>query len=305
MTMPMDESPKLELQHIAVDLLRENEWNPNEMDEIAFGRLLSEIMEVGFIDPIQVVPMQDGTYRILGGAHRAKAAKTLGWTTIPCVVLSDAKWDDEDLQKFVTVRLNVLHGNMNPGKFASLYSEMADKYGKDSLQGLFAYTDRDGWDKLVSAISKGLKNALPPDIAKKFDDTKDEIKTVEGLSQTLNHLFTKYGNTLQYNFMVFAFGGKEHLYVAMNKKTKKAMDRVTQYSQEWSKDINEVLADVAEQWAEDADSREKAALDAGQSPDQVVGGSEEAPVVEEENPEDDDDDEYAAEENPGSEEPAE
>jgi uncharacterized ParB-like nuclease family protein len=112
---------ELNVGQIPLEQLRPNPWNPNEMDDAAFNRLAEELQDVGMIDPIQVVPMEDGLYRIIGGEHRYQVARTLGWKTLPCVVLSEARWKDEDLQKLVTVRLNVLRGKINPERMVSPY----------------------------------------------------------------------------------------------------------------------------------------------------------------------------------------
>jgi uncharacterized ParB-like nuclease family protein len=245
--MSEETQPKMEIREIPIEQIKPNPWNPNQMDEHTFDRLTQEIQEVGYIDPIQVVEMDDGTYRIIGGEHRWTAGKVLGWKKIQAVVLSDAKWKDEDLQKFVTVRLNVLHGKTNPDKFIKLYEEMASRYGEEALQGLFAYTDQDAWGKLKKEIGKGIKGSLSPELAKKFDEVIDEVKTVEGLSAVLNHLFTKYGNTLDHSYMVFTYGGKEHCYVVMDKETKRAVDGILSHCQEQSVDINTVIAPALKQ----------------------------------------------------------
>jgi hypothetical protein len=244
-------SPDMRVEKIPLGQLVPNEWNPNAMDPETFNRLTNELSNVGFIDPIQVVPTDDGRYRILGGEHRYQAAKVLGWDELPCVILTEERWQDEDLQKFVTVRLNMLHGKLNPTKMVQLYEEMADKYGEDSLQELFAFTDSDAWEGLLKEMTKGIKQSgLPKDMADKFDEAAKEIKTVEGLSHVLNKLFTDYGDTLKHNFMVFTFGGKEHLFIAMSKKMKKTMDRVKKFCVENDLDINAVMQPVTGKWLE-------------------------------------------------------
>lgn len=211
--------PKLTLENINVDLIDKNKWNPNEMDDTTFNRLVVELEETGFIDPIQVVPTDDGRYVILGGEHRWQAAKVLGWESIPCIILTDEKWKENDLCKFVTVRLNVLHGKTNAEKFMSIYNEMLDKYGEDSLKDLFAYTDSDAWDKLTGSVKEALKaSGLPAEMIEEYAKTVEEVKTVDDLSNILNRLFTKHGDTLKYNFMVFAWGGKDHVYVKCDDK---------------------------------------------------------------------------------------
>jgi ParB/RepB/Spo0J family partition protein len=246
---------KVVVQDVAIEDIEPNPWNPNEQDDVAFNRLTEELQTVGMIDPIQVVPMASGKYRILGGEHRYQAAKLLGWATIPCVILSEERWQDEDLQKLVTVRLNMLKGKLNPEKMATLYTEMAGKYGDQALQNLFAFTDTDAWEKLVKSITKGLKASLPKEIAEKFEEAAKEVKTVDDLSNILNHLFNKYGDTLKYSFMVFTFGGKDHIYVAMDKSTKSNMDKVLTYCKEEGIDLNKVIGPLSAVWLDETKKR--------------------------------------------------
>jgi ParB family chromosome partitioning protein len=85
---------KLEVVEIPIDKIVPNTWNPNVMDDETFNRLAEEIQDVGMIDPIQVVPIEgeEEKYMILGGEHRWRVMKVLGYETIPCIVLTDEKF---------------------------------------------------------------------------------------------------------------------------------------------------------------------------------------------------------------------
>jgi len=237
------------IMELPLEVVIPNEWNPNTMNDATFNRLVEEVKEVGFLDPIQVVEMDDGTYRILGGEHRYHAAKVLGWSRIQAVVLSGEKWKDVDLQKFVTVRLNVLRGKVNPDRMVKLYDEMAEKYGSDALQGMMAFTDQDAWDKMIKGIGRALRDSLPGVLGDKFDEAKQEIKTVEDLSNVLNNLFTNYGNTLDKNFMVFTYGGKEHIYVVMDGEMKKSMKKIRDSALDTNTDMTVLLGPALQQIA--------------------------------------------------------
>jgi hypothetical protein len=248
---------------IDVDDMEPVAWNPNEMNSEEFDMLVENIKEVGFIDYPQVVPMVDGSYRIIGGAHRWQAARVLGLKKIPCVLLSHERWTDEDLQKFVTVRLNTLHGRINPEKMVALHREMAAKYGDKAMRRMFAYTDKAGWQKIVKQMKKGMKSAgMPKQAQDKFEEATKDAKTVNDLGHVLNHLFNEYGDTLEYSFMVFDYGGKEHLYIAMSKKTKRVMDRVMEVCRSWGRDVNEVVGEVTEEWLNKAEQIEAEEIDA-------------------------------------------
>jgi hypothetical protein len=238
-------TPSSHFEEIETDLLENNAWNPNVMAQGEFDRLVEEIQTVGFIDPIQVVPLggpETGKYRIIGGEHRAAAARELKLPKVPAMVLDGPRWQDEDLQQLVTVRLNVLHGKLNPEKMAVLYNRMATKYGEEALQKLFAFTDQHGWEKMLSQIKHGLvKAGIPKEKRKEFDEKAKEARTLHDLERILNELWSSYGDTMKLSFMIFTFGKREHIYIQADKKTRDAMRRVASYCKARSKDINTVL----------------------------------------------------------------
>lgn len=240
---------EFEIRDLPVESIRANVWNPNTMSESAFERLKEEIQTVGFLDPVQVVQTEDG-FMLLGGEHRWRAATAIGMTSIPAVILSGEKWNDQDLQKLVTVRLNVLKGKLDPGRMAQLYDEMAQKYGEEALQQLFAYTDTSAWNQTLTAIKKGLKQAgVPQKQIDQFEkDTKD-VKTVENLGHILNELMAAHGDTLVQNFMVFAYGSKEHVYYAMSDDVRKSLRVVTNYLKATGEDMDVVVGDAIKQLA--------------------------------------------------------
>lgn len=233
------------VEEIPLDKVVKNAWNPNVLPDKAFDRLVKEIEEVGYLDPVQVVPLDDGTYRLLGGEHRVAAVRSLGWESIPAVVLTGEKWKDEDLQKAVTVRLNVIRGKLDPTRMALLYDEMAEKYGKEALQDLFAYTDDNAWTDVLDTIKRGLKKSgLSADAQKEFAEAAKETKSVEDLGLILNQLFAQYGDTVNQSFMIFTYGKREHVYYAMTKEVRAAVKKFTKFCTASGDDLNDVLGPV-------------------------------------------------------------
>lgn len=241
---------------IELDKLKVMEWNPNEMDEKEYKLLLDNIREVGFIDPVTAVPLEDGTYGIIGGAHRWRAAHEVGRKTVPVDVVQGDKWKDEDVVKFQNVRMNVIHGKMNPDKFLKLYNDMAEKYGKDKVAALMGYTSEVGIRKIVKNVAKSMKESLPPEMAAQFEQQAKDARTVGDLERIIQHLFQEHGDSVKYNFMVFAWGGKEHIYVSMSKKVHSAMKKIMKASRTGEVDINELLGDAIEEVAESLEKRD-------------------------------------------------
>ncbi len=257
------------MEYLPVDEVIPNSWNPNHEDDATFNRLVDEIADVGLIDPIEVVPMEDGTYVILGGEHRWRAAKTLGHEEVPCVILCDKKWQDGDLQRFATVRMNVLHGKIDGDKFMRLYNEMAAKYGADSIQQLMGFVDAQGFQKLIGAVKKGLKKSLPPEMQAEVDARMKEAKTVQDLSNIIQDMFNKHGDTVSMSYMIFTYGKQQHLYIAMNSKMRKAMEKVMEYCRISGEDINDFMVPLTEGYMRVAAAKLEQAKDG--KPDIEVG----------------------------------
>lgn len=255
------QQPKHELVYLPVLKLVPNPWNPQTMDSESFNRLVDEIGQVGFIAPMQVVPLDDGTYRIIGGEHRWKAAQVAGLKEVPCLLLSQEQWKDADLQKFVTVRLNILQGRLDPTKFIDLYKEMTDKYGEESLQQLLGFTDKNAFQSLLKDVKKGMHKALPKALQKEFDDAAKQVQTVEDLSKIIQTMFTRYGDTVNQSFMVFSHGAKQHIYIAMTSGMKKAMDKVIEYCRNSGEDINDFMEPITKAFMQTAEVRLKRMAD--------------------------------------------
>jgi hypothetical protein len=238
-----------DISRIEIDpnLLIGSEWNPNEMAPEEFNLLKEQIGEIGFIDPPTVVEVEDAKgnsfYRIIGGHHRVAAAKELNLRKIPVDVLQGDRWKDEDLQKLQTVRLNVLHGKINPEKMVVLYNEMAGKYG-DSVTRMLGYASDAGLKKIIKQVKGDLAKTLDPELAKQFQEQAKEAKTIGDLEKIIQRLIADSGETAKYGFVVFSWGGKEHIYVAMSDKTREAMKRIVRASRDKKIDINEIIEEA-------------------------------------------------------------
>jgi hypothetical protein len=212
----------LEIFDIPVDDLVGHEDNPNEQDEATFDQLVEGIRADGFDEPIQVVPIEGGTHagkwQIFSGHHRAKAAKVLGLKVIPAVV---KKGWNEDKVKIELVRRNRLRGNLNSEKFTKLYNELKTRGWDESMLKLqMGFTKEDAFKKVYKSIEK----AMTPSQKKKLEESKESIKSVDGLSSVLNDIFKNHGSDLDHGFVVFNFGGKEIHYIetdtSLNKQVK-------------------------------------------------------------------------------------
>jgi len=210
------EKEKPEVVELPISAVKPNAWNPNTQSEEVFNALVENIQEIGMVELILVVPDPEveGEYIVISGEHRLEACRVLGYETIPAIVRYEF---NEDMQKFQTVRMNVLKGKLDPVKFTKLFDEMAAKYGEEMTKQLMKFVD----EKAFKDVYMSVKKELPKELQDKLEKAKDEIRTVDDLSRVLNELFSKYGDTLDQNFMVFTYGGKTHLWVIMDAELKK------------------------------------------------------------------------------------
>jgi len=239
-----------------VNDMRPNSWNPNRESPEKFNLLTESIEDLGFSENIQVRPIAEGEIReeegqkrwyskagpsleIIGGEHRWNACKVAGYGDsdwIPTVFFDDL---DETKLKAVTVRMNVLSGEIDPEKFTQLWDELAGSgyYSEQALRDMMGIAGKKEFEKLY----KEVRAALPPELQKELDKTRSEIKSIEDLSVILNRLFAKYGSDLSHSFMVFEFGGRQHTWVRMRKETNRVLDEVKQFCRERNVDMNDVL----------------------------------------------------------------
>jgi len=232
----------MSIYDIPIDLLEPVSWNPNEMNDATFNRLVEEISENGFLEPLQVVFGSIGRFKIVGGQHRWEAARVLGYDVVPCIIMDMP----DDVQKLVNVRLNVIRGKFNPVKFVKLYEEASSKYGNDKLQHLFGFTNQDAFKRLISGAVDAAIDATGATGKKKEKLKKNmsKAKSIDSLGRILRDFFEKGGDDLSTGFMIFVHGGKTHVYVEMSDQLKGDVDKIISSCRTKDRNINDVLSDA-------------------------------------------------------------
>ena len=230
---------------IPVDRIVPAPLNPNKMADKTLAVLSDTVKENGFLDAVNVIPLPDGkTFQLNGGEHRWTVAKRAGMKEIPADIMIDPKWQNEDEQEYQLVRFNVIKGDMDPEKMVKLYNKAAAKHGSEKVAKLLGYTNDAALNKVIKQVAQEMKQTLPPDLAKQFEEQAKEAKSVGDLNKIIQTLFKEHGDTVKYSFMVFTFGGKEHIYIAMNKTVHEAMKKILAQAKEKHLDVNDLLADA-------------------------------------------------------------
>jgi hypothetical protein len=206
----LDKTKLHERKWLPVEQIIKNADNPNKMNNREFDLLVDNIQSKGATEDIEVRQIADDMYRIIGGHHRFEACKYLGWAEVPCLINRDPEMDDEK-EKFQMVRMNMIHGKLDPDKFLKMYEEMSGKYSDDLLKDMFGFADDKEFQKLI----KETGDALPKELQAAFKEASKEIKTIEDLAKVLNELLDSYGDTLEYGYMIFDFNGKQNVWLRM------------------------------------------------------------------------------------------
>lgn len=77
----------MKVVELSIEKLEEAPWNPNQMDDVTLKRLTESINLYGLVAPLIVRPTEDHHYEVLSGNQRMKVLNSLGFKTVPCVVI--------------------------------------------------------------------------------------------------------------------------------------------------------------------------------------------------------------------------
>lgn len=261
---------------LPLDMLDDHEANPNEMTERAFDLLVENVDEAGFTDPMLVWPrgksevflqvMKDVKsagikltleepipeviemlkaagvrFTFVGGHHRRDALQYLGETFGPCTIIGDPEFD-EDAAEAQLMRNNLIHGKVDPVKFGKMLErQYAKGLPDDVIQSMYGFSEDAEFEKLKNQLASQLPTK---DAQEKFKKAAEEIKTIDGLTKLLNRMFTLYGDTLPYGYMVIDYGGQSSIWMRASKKTFDAVGLIGQACLENNVTIDDVLGNV-------------------------------------------------------------
>jgi len=200
-----------QFQMIPIEKLRPLDIELRMMTSEEFNLLCQSIREGKFSEPIRVV--KDGDFfRILDGNHRYMALRDVFHAKeVPCIVLGEMGKDYDELRFWQeAIRVNNIKGEFNPAALAKkvieIYEKLKVKYDADEIKRKLGFSGKKSeFEKILQQVEK----TLPSEMKKKFREAAREIGSIEDLSKVLNALFREYGKSLECNFMVFVWGGKE------------------------------------------------------------------------------------------------
>jgi ParB family chromosome partitioning protein len=121
-----------ELRELPIELIKPNPNQPRtKVDPEALAGLASSIETNGVVQPLLVRPLPDGSYELIAGERRWRAARTAGLEKVPAVVR------DQELAERLQVALieNMVREDLNPVDEARACAALVDELGL-SREGL-------------------------------------------------------------------------------------------------------------------------------------------------------------------------
>ena len=112
---------------VDVDLLAPSDQQPRLMlDDVRLGELADSIRANGVIQPI-LVRRTGGTYRIIAGERRWRAAQRAGLLRVPVVIRAVAEGSEQQLLELALVE-NLQREDLNPVDEALAYQRLSDDF---------------------------------------------------------------------------------------------------------------------------------------------------------------------------------
>lgn len=113
------------INEVELDLISPNPNQPRTFfDEEALTELASSIKELGVISPITLRKNEDGTYMIIAGERRYRAAKSIGLRTIPAYIKTAA---DDQVMEMALIE-NIQREDLNAIEIALTFFRLIKDY---------------------------------------------------------------------------------------------------------------------------------------------------------------------------------
>lgn len=187
---------------IATDSLSPNPWNSNRLTPDAETKLDTSIQRFGFVKPIIVRQLEDGTRQILGGEHRWHSAQRMGMAEVPVVnlgLISDEK------AKEIGLIDNARYGMDDAALLADILKSLGDN---DDLASFLPYSTRE-LEAIYATAKVDVEDLTVDDSDEvRIDDDLPELSAThqlmrfkvpvgdaEWISNTLSHVMKTQGFT--------------------------------------------------------------------------------------------------------------
>ncbi|UOX39981.1 nucleoid occlusion protein [Vibrio phage V-YDF132] len=211
--------------------LHANNYNPNVMDDAKYEMLSEDIGAQELLDqPIVVRPHPDieGDFIIVDGEHRWRIAKGHNFTEVPITIKN---WSDTEA-KMHTVRRNILHGEMDKGKFSSLMRSLQDETSLDAgeIRKRMGFASEKEMARIYR-IAKIDRTSMP-----KYENEEEKQKTlaksVQNVSTIVRAIIEEYGESVTNGIFMFTYQGKPVISFAVSKQTRPLLEQIGDFCDE-------------------------------------------------------------------------
>jgi ParB family transcriptional regulator, chromosome partitioning protein len=115
-----------ELRHLPLELIEPNPRQPRgDFDEAALAALADSLRERGVLQPVLVRPLPGGTYQLIAGERRWRAAQIAGFDTVPALVRPH---DDAESLELALIE-NMAREDLSPVEEARACALLVDELG--------------------------------------------------------------------------------------------------------------------------------------------------------------------------------
>ena len=162
-----------------VDILIEPNYNPRKISAKQREEIKKSLTEFGFVTPLVVNINEDRKNIVVGGNQRLKIAKSIGFTTVPCVEVNLS----EDREKELNIRLN-----KNTAEFDY---ELLKKYFEKDLLFEIGFTESE-LGKTLSDYEEKLAE---------FDNDNCEMPIVQKFNEKYDSVIIFSNNEMDFNWL--------------------------------------------------------------------------------------------------------
>lgn len=231
------------VQMIPTKLIHQDPKNTQKQDRATFAKLMENIEEQGFDEPIIVIPHPDlpGEYVVMGGNHRHGAAKKLGMEEIPAVIRTD--WDHVQAS-LQSIRRNYARGKIDKAAFSKIINSLQNDFqiDLDDIQAGAGFSDEEDFAAMYEQEKAMAEEASSASTERTHNESAGKIKLLDDLGLILSYIAEEYGDTAVHSFIVFPAAGKKHMFVQANNALKTVVTKIAAACVEKGLDINTALA---------------------------------------------------------------
>ena len=120
--------------HIDIELIYPNKNQPrNFFSKEGMQELIESIKENGIIQPLTIRDLNNGTYELVSGERRFRAAKKLKFSTVPVYIIEVNS--DDDMLKLALIE-NIQRQNLSSIEEGEGYAMLKGKFGFSESVGL-------------------------------------------------------------------------------------------------------------------------------------------------------------------------